>query len=476
MLYTVFRASGRHTHPPFADYREKDGDAVRLINSIMKNETTKKGPSLFRPKLLDSFKGYSGKTLLYDLTAGLIVAAIALPLSITAALASGVSPERGIYTAAISGFVAALLGGSRINISGSSIAFAALSAGIVSAIGIEGLMIATILAGILLVLMGLLKWGRLIGRIPPALTAGLTAGLALTIAIGQIKDFFGLTFAPGSLPVTTVERICALFQNAATLDWQNTLVGGVCLILLILLPRINKRIPAAPIALVAGVLMVLVPELLESAELIDGFKFTVNTVGDLYVIEGGLPAFSLPTVKWTYIPALLPAALAIALLSGTRSLFCCAVSDNMTDDPSNPNTELIAQGLGNVLSGLFGGIPACGSVAKTAANVKNGGKTPVAGIIHALILLIVLWVLMPFAGYIPLPAVSAILFVAAYELCGRRRLTAFFKSASKSELALFALTLLFTLLFDLTIALLAGAAGATAVRILGKKTPESNCI
>ena len=363
--------------------------------------------NIFQPKLFSSLKDYSGKKLANDLIAGLIVAIIALPLSIALAIASGVSPEKGLYTAIVAGFVIAFLGGSNVNISGPTAAFATIVAGIVAQFGTSGLVIATIMAGLMLIVMGIFKFGSLIKYIPATITTGFTSGIALTIVIGQIKDFLGLTFPEGTHAVETVEKLEAVAKSIATFNWQALVVGAVAMAVLIIWPKISKKIPGSLIAVVVGVVMV------------KALDMEVNTVGDLYTISRDLPSFSLPEINFNTIKQLLPSAFTIAILAGIESLLSCVVSDGMINDKHNSNTELIAQGVGNICSGLFGGIPATGAIARTAANVKNGGRTPVSGMVHAAVLLLILVVLMPYAAWIPMPVIAAILFMVAYNMQNR---------------------------------------------------------
>lgn len=400
--------------------------------------------NIFQPKLFSSLKSYSGKKLANDLIAGVIVAIIALPLSIALAIASGVSPEKGLYTAIVAGFVIAFLGGSNVNISGPTAAFATIVAGIVAQFGTSGLVIATIMAGLILVVMGILKFGSLIKYIPHTITTGFTSGIALTIVIGQIKDFLGLTFSEGTHAVETVEKLEAVAKSIATFNWEALVVGAVALAVLIVWPKISKKIPGSLIAVVVGVVMV------------KALKMDVNTVGDLYTISRDLPAFSVPKVDFNTIKQLVPSAFTIAILAGIESLLSCVVSDGMIDDKHNSNTELIAQGIGNICSGLFGGIPATGAIARTAANVKNGGRTPVAGIVHALVLLLILVVLMPYAAWIPMPVIAAILFMVAYNMCEWRQFVKICKTAPKSDILVLVVTFVLTVVFDLVVAIEVG--------------------
>lgn len=398
----------------------------------------------FEPKILTTLKNYSGKQFTNDLIAGIIVAIIALPLSIALAIASGVSPEKGLYTAIVAGLVIALLGGSRVNISGPTAAFATIVAGIVAQYDITGLVLATIMAGIILIIMGLCKFGALIKYIPYTITTGFTSGIALTIVIGQIKDFLGLTFPDGTHAVETMEKLSAVAKSITTINWWSLLVGAIGLLILIVWPRISKKIPGSLIAVIVGIVIVKV------------FNLEVNTIGDLYTISRTPPSFALPVFDFTLIRQLIPSAFTIAILAGIESLLSCVVSDGMISDRHNSNTELIAQGVGNIFSGLFGGIPATGAIARTAANVKNGGRTPIAGIVHALVLLLILLVLMPYAAWIPMPIIASILFVVAYNMSEWRQFAKICKTAPKSDISVLILTFVLTVVFDLVVAIEVG--------------------
>ncbi len=400
----------------------------------------------FQPKLLDTLRSYTKKQFVSDLVAGIIVAIIALPLSIALAIASGVSPERGLYTAIVGGLVIALLGGSRVNISGPTAAFAAIVAGIVAQHGIEGLAIATLMAGAMLVIMGLLRLGTLIKYIPETITVGFTSGIAVTIVIGQIKDFLGLTFAPGTNAVEAVEKLEAIAQSISTFNPLALLTGLVALAILIAWPKINKRIPGSLVAVL----------LLTVTVALTGLK--VNTIGDLYTIKASLPPFALPNFGSVNIVELIPSAFTIALLAAIESLLSCVVSDKMIDDTHNSNTELIAQGTGNICSALFGGIPATGAIARTAANVKNGGRSPVSGIVHALVLLLVLVIFMPYAAWIPMPVIAAVLFMVAYNMSEWRHFVSICKKAPIYETLVLVLTFVLTVVFDLVVAIAVGLA------------------
>lgn len=398
----------------------------------------------FQPKLFSSLKNYSGSKLVSDIVAGIIVAIIALPLSIALAIASGVSPEKGLYTAIIAGFVISFFGGSSVNISGPTAAFATIVAGIVATHGISGLAIATVMAGIILILLGIFRFGTLIKYIPYTITTGFTAGIAVTIVIGQIKDFLGLSYPTGTPNVETVEKLEAIVKNITTFNWQALLVGIISLAILIIWPKINKKIPASLIAVIFGIVIVKV------------FSIKVNTIGDLYTISRSLPSFSLPEFNFESIKTLIPSAFTIAVLAGIESLLSCVVSDGMINDKHNSNTELIAQGMGNICSGLFGGIPATGAIARTAANVKNGGRTPVAGLVHAVVLLLVLVLLMPYAAWIPMPVIASILFMVAYNMCGWRNFVRICKLSPKSDIFVLLITFILTVVFDLVVAIEVG--------------------
>ncbi len=400
----------------------------------------------FRPKLFTSLKTYSKGKLVNDIVAGIIVAIIALPLSIALAIASGVSPEKGIYTAIVAGFVIAFLGGSSVNISGPTAAFATIVAGVVAQFGLDGLVLATLMAGVILILMGICRLGSLIKYIPYTITTGFTAGIAVTILIGQIKDFLGLTFAPGTHAVETMEKVSAIVKSFTTFNWQALLVGLIGLAILIVWPKIKyvNKIPGSLIAVVVGVVIV------------KFLPLEVNTIGDLYTISRDLPRFALPQWNLETVKAVLPSAFTIAMLAAIESLLSCVVSDGMVGDKHNSNTELIAQGAGNLMSGLFGGIPATGAIARTAANVKNGGRTPIAGIVHAVVLLLVLVLLMPYAAWIPMPIIAAILFMVAYNMSEWRHFVKICKTAPKSDILVLVLTFGLTVIFDLVVAIAVG--------------------
>lgn len=393
------------------------------------------------PMLFTTWKTYSKEQFLKDLIAGIVVAIIALPLSIALALASGVGPEEGIYTAIVAGFIISFLGGSQVQIAGPTAAFATIVAGIVARNGMDGLAAATILAGIILIIMGLCRFGGLIKYIPFTITTGFTSGIAVTIVIGQFKDFFGVTYPEGMPTIETMEKLKAFLAGIHTFNTDALIVGLVCLAILIIAPRFTEKIPGSLLAVIGGILMVqLLP-------------LQVNTIGDLYTISNKLPSFHMPQLSFEMIQTALPDAFTIAILAAIESLLSCVVADGMINGKHRSNMELAAQGAGNIASALLGGIPATGAIARTAANVKNGGRTPVAGMIHAVVLVLILIILMPYAAMIPMPAIAAILFMVAYNMCQWRTFAELVKTAPKSDIAVLILTFLLTIVFDLVIAI-----------------------
>ena len=379
-----------------------------------------------------------------DIVSGIVVAVVALPLSIALAIASGVSPERGIYTAIVAGFLIAMLGGSRVQISGPTAAFATIVAGIVATDGLEGLVAATLIAGVILILMGLLKLGTLIRFVPYTITTGFTAGIAVTIVIGQIKDFLGLTYPAGTVTIDAADKLAAVAANISTFNWQALLVGLVCLAILIFWPRVNDKIPGSLVAVIVGAVMVPL------------FGMNVNTIGDLYAIQAGLPQFQVPQLSFELFRNELSNGVTIAILAAIESLLSCVVADSMISAHHRCNMELVAQGVGNIGSVLFGGIPATGAIARTAANVKSGGRTPIAGMVHALVLLLVLVFLMPYAALIPMPTIAAILLQVAYNMSGWRNFAHLCRTASKGAVGALLLTFVLTIVFDLVTAIAAG--------------------
>jgi len=389
-------------------------------------------------------KGYKSEQLFKDIISGIIVAIIAMPLSIALALASGVGPSEGLYTAIVAGFLIAVFGGSRVQIAGPTAAFATIVAGIVAKNGMDGLVLATIMAGIILIIMGFLRFGSLLKYIPYTITTGFTAGIAVTIVIGQIKDFLGLTFKTS--PVETIEKVEAIIVSISSINWYALLIGAISLCILIVWPYIPK-LNVIPGSLIA----VIVASIIVKASGMD-----VNTIGSLYEISSKLPTPHIPNADFATIRNVLPDAITIALLAGIESLLSCVVADGMIGSRHRSNAELVGQGIGNIGSALFGGIPATGAIARTAANIKNGGRTPIAGIVHSVTLLLVLVFLMPYAKLIPMPTIAAILFIVAYNMCGYREFINIIKSAPKMDIIVLVVTFALTVIFDLVVAIEVG--------------------
>lgn len=410
-----------------------------------------------KPKLFSVARKHTAEQYLKDVIAGIIVAIIALPLSIALALASGVEPACGIYTAIFAGFAVSFFGGSRVQIAGPTAAFATVVAGIVATEGMNGLIISTVLAGIILMIMGVFKLGSLIKFIPHTITVGFTGGIAVTIFIGQIKDFLGLTYPAGVRPIETFQKIEQNIKSISTFSPWALLVGVISLAILIIYPKFEKRVPPSLIAVIVGAALV---------KLIPAVDGGVNTIGELYTIPSGLPKFTLTGLEITpqIILKSLPSAVTIAVLAAIESLLSCVVADGMINSKHNSNAELMAQGIGNVLSVMFGGIPATGAIARTAANVKNGGRTPVAGMVHALILLLVLLFLMPLAGLIPMPTIAAILFMVAYNMSEWRKFVGITKKKNIPDILILFTTFILTVVFDLVVAIAVGMVMAVVLR------------
>ena len=409
---------------------------------ILEKTMAKQTADKLKPKLFSVMKTYTKEQFVKALVAGVIVAIIALPLSIALALASGVKPEQGLYTAFAAGFLVSLLGGSRVQIAGPTAAFATIVAGIVATDHMEGLVLSTIMAGILLIIMGLCRFGKLLKYIPNTITAGFTFGIAATIVIGQIKDFLGLTFK--NAPIETVDKIAEIGRCIGSTNLYALLIGMLSLVIMILWPKKLDKIPSSLIAvLVCSVLVKLT-------------GIHVNTIGDLYTISSAPPKFVMPHVTFARVRAMLPNAFTIAILAAIESLLSCVVSDGMIGSKHRSNMELIGQGVANIGSALFGGIPATGAIARTAANVKNGGRTPIAGIVQSVVLLGILVLLMPYASLIPMPTIAAILFIVAYNMCGWKNIRTMLKTAPKSDIAVLLTAIVLTVVFDLVVAIGAG--------------------
>ena len=401
---------------------------------------------MFKPELLKSLKGYNSKIFLKDLSAGIIVGIVALPLAIAFAIASGVEPERGIYTAIIAGFLISVLGGSKVQIGGPTGAFVVIVYGVIQNFGYSGLMIATILAGILLVLMGAFKLGGLVKFIPYTIITGFTAGIAVTIFTTQIGDFFGLT--TGKMPGDFVGKIKVYAECFNTINWYSFGMALVSLVIIFLWPKINKKIPGSLIVIILATLV----NLLINKTL----GWQTDTIGSRYgAIPSSLPAPTLPTFNLNQIVDLFPTAISIAVLAAIESLLSAVVADGMIGSKHDSNTELIAQGIANIASPLFGGIPATGAIARTATNIKNGGRTPIAGIIHAITLLLIMLVLGRFVVYIPMAALAAVLVSVSWNMAGFPAIKGIFKG-QKSDITVLLVTFVITIFIDLTVAIEVG--------------------
>lgn len=402
----------------------------------------------FRPKLVDTLRNYSRADFMRDLMAGVIVGIVALPLAIAFGIASGVSPEKGIITAVIAGFVVSLLGGSRVQIGGPTGAFIIIVYGIVQEYGEAGLLVATLMGGVLLVLMGLFRLGTVIKFIPYPIIVGFTSGIAVTIFTTQVADIFGLDFGGEKVPGDFIEKWALYFRHFDTVNWWNTLVAVLSIVLIALTPKLMRRIPGS---LVAIVVMTAAVWALRRYAGID----SIDTIGDRFTIRSELPAAALPALDWEAVRNLFPVAVTIALLGAIESLLSATVADGVIEDRHDSNTELIAQGAANLLTPLFGGIPATGAIARTMTNINNGGRTPVAGIVHAVVLLLILLLLMPLAQYIPMACLAGVLAVVAYNMSGWRTFKALLRNP-RSDVAVLLITFFLTVVFDLTVAIEVG--------------------
>lgn len=426
---------------------------------------------VFRPKLFETLRGYTKERLLQDSIAGLIVGVIAIPLAIAFGIASGVGPAEGLITAIIAGFVISAFGGSKVQIGGPTGAFIVIIYGIIQQHGLTGLLIATIMAGILLILMGVFKLGNIIKFVPYPVIVGFTAGIALTIFSTQMNDLFGMNIQ--GVPADFIDKWVCYAEHIKDINWWAFAVGIVSLAMLILLPRISKKLPAS---LVAIIVMTLITWLLRRYAGVDSIK----TIGDLYTIPSGIPAPHLPSFElaegetfWSLVKSLFPAAFTIALLGAIESLLSAMVADGVIGDRHNSNTELIAQGMANVIVPFFGGIPATGAIARTMANINNGGKTPVAGIVHALLLLAVLLFFGPLVALIPMACLAGILIMVSYNMSEFRSIKWLVKNP-KSDFIVMLVTFILTVLFDLTIAIEVGL--LLAIILFLKRTNESTTV
>lgn len=397
----------------------------------------------FRPKLLDALKNYTKEKFMADLMAGIIVGIVALPLAIAFGIASGVSPEKGLTTAIIAGFIISFFGGSNVQIGGPTGAFIVIVYGIIQEFGIEGLAIATVIAGIMLILMGVFKLGTVIKFIPYPIVVGFTSGIALTIFTTQMKDLFGLTME--KVPADFLSKWMAYFQHMDTICIWSLLIGVVSIALIVITPRFSKKIPGSLVAIIGMTIVVFV--------LKHYFGITgIETIGDRFEINASLPAPQALSFNIETINHLLPAAFTIAILGAIESLLSATVADGVTGDKHNSNTELIAQGAANIIAPIFGGIPATGAIARTMTNINNGGRTPVAGIIHAIVLLLILLFLGPLTKHIPMACLAGVLIIVSYNMSEWRTFRSLLKN-SKSEVTVLVATFSLTVIFDLTIAI-----------------------
>ena len=400
----------------------------------------------FKPRLLTSLKNYNKKTLTADIMAGIIVGIVALPLAIAFGIASGVTPEKGIITAIVAGFIVSAFGGSRVQIGGPTGAFIIIIYGIIQQYGFQGLTIATLMAGFFLILFGLLRLGTIIKYIPYPIIVGFTSGIAVTIFTTQIKDLFGLQLA--SVPSDFVEKWIVYARNSDSADLWSSIVGIVSVIIIAITPRFSKKIPGS---LIAIILMTVLALILKNYCGVT----SIETIGDRFTINAQLPEAQLPGLNWETIKSLVSPALTIAILGAIESLLSATVADGVIGDHHDSNTELIGQGLANLATPLFGGIPATGAIARTMTNINNGGKTPIAGIIHAIVLVLIFLFLMPLAKYIPMACLAGVLVVVSYGMCGWRSFIALMKNP-KSDVTVLLITFLLTIIFDLTIAIEVG--------------------
>lgn len=426
---------------------------------------------VFRPKLFSTLKGYSKEKLLQDLIAGMIVAVVAIPLAIAFGISSGVGPTEGLVTAIIAGFIISALGGSKVQIGGPTGAFIVIIYGIIQQHGLTGLLIATIMAGILLILMGLFKLGNVIKFVPYPVIIGFTAGIAVTIFSTQMNDLFGMGIQDA--PADFIHKWICYFQHWRDINWWAFAIGLASLLIIIFSTKISKKIPGS---LVAIVLMTLTVWLLREF----GGVTSITTIGDLYTLPSGMPAPKLPELNLAegqtlirLVQDLFPSAFTIAMLGAIESLLSAMVADGVIGDKHNSNTELIAQGVANVVTPFFGGIPATGAIARTMANINNGGRTPVAGIVHALMLLLVLLCFGPFVGMIPMACLAGVLIIVSYNMSGWREVVALSK-APKSDFIVMLVTFVLTVIFDLTIAIEIGL--LLAVILFLKRTNETTVI
>ena len=402
----------------------------------------------FHPRLFSALKKYTKADFTTDLMSGIIVGIVALPLAIAFGIASGVSPEKGIITAIVAGFIISFLGGSKVQIGGPTGAFIVIIYGIIQEYGIEGLMVATMMAGVLLIVLGVFRLGTVIKFIPYPIIVGFTSGIAVTIFTTQIADIFGLDFQGEKIPGDFIGKWLIYFHHFDTVNWWNAAVSLVSIVIIALTPKFSKRIPGSLVAIVVVTLAVYYLKMY-------GGVTSIDTIGDRFSIQSQLPGASVPALDWEAIQNLFPVAITIAVLGAIESLLSATVADGVIGDRHNSNTELIAQGIANIASPIFGGIPATGAIARTMTNINNGGRTPVAGIIHAIVLLLILLFLMPLAQYIPMACLAGVLVIVSYNMSGWRTFKALLNNP-KSDVTVLLITFFLTVIFDLTIAIEVG--------------------
>ena len=400
----------------------------------------------FKPKLVSAIRNYNKQTFTADLMAGLIVGIVALPLAIAFGIASGVSPEKGIITAIVAGFAISALGGSKVQIGGPTGAFIVIVAGIINQYGMQGLTIATLMAGVFLIGFGLLRLGTIIKYIPYPIIVGFTSGIAVTIFTTQVKDLLGMQM--DAVPSDFIEKWIAYFQNLTHIDPWSAGVGLVSVAIIASAPKFSKRIPGSLIAIIVMTVVVLLLKQYAGVT-------SIETIGDRFSISSQLPDAVVPELSWETVKGLVAPALTIAILGAIESLLSATVADGVIGDHHNSNTELIGQGVANIVSPIFGGIPATGAIARTMTNINNGGRTPIAGIVHAVVLLLIFLFLMPLAQYIPMACLAGVLVVVSYGMSGWRSFTALMRNP-KSDITVLLLTFFLTIIFDLTVAIEVG--------------------
>ena len=402
----------------------------------------------FKPKLVDTLRNYTRSDFSTDLMAGIIVGIVALPLAIAFGIASGVSPEKGIITAIVAGFIISLLGGSKVQIGGPTGAFIVIIYGIIQQYGLEGLMIATLMAGILLIILGVFRLGTIIKFIPYPIIIGFTSGIALTIFTTQIADVFGLQFGGEKVPGDFIGKWILYARHFDTVNWWNVAVSIASILIIALTPKFSKKIPGSLVAIILVTVAVYLMKMY-------GGVTSIDTIGDRFSIQSQLPEATVPSLDWEAVKNLFPVAITIAVLGAIESLLSATVADGVIGDHHDSNTELVAQGIANIISPIFGGIPATGAIARTMTNINNGGRSPIAGIVHAIVLLLILIFLMPLAKFIPMACLAGVLVVVSYNMSGWRVFKGLLKNP-KSDVTVLLITFFLTVIFDLTVAIVVG--------------------